>query len=184
MSSLYFPGPSLPPASPVIGPMSAEALFAQAFVFANWGAPASAAWPSANRAVGYPFILPEPRTLLQMYVQNGATASGNLDMGVYRPDGTKLVSMGATAQSGTSAIQLLDVTDTVLPAHTLLYVWLAVDNTTATVVRWTAGANIGQIRATGIVQMASAYPLPSTITPAAVSTSHLPDFGMVFASVV
>jgi hypothetical protein len=49
-----------------------------------------------------------------MLVLNGATASGNMDVGIYDYAGTRLVSSGSTAQSGTSAFQDFDITDTLL----------------------------------------------------------------------
>lgn len=187
-SGLYLPGPGSRPGQPVIGPQSPEALIGPGGVFMCWSNSASAAWPAADRAYGYPFMLSEPQTLLQMYVYNGATASGNVDVGIYLPDGTKVVSKGSTAQSGTSGWQLFDLTDTVLQPYTLYYAWCCLSSATGTVFRWAGGVNVGQVIATGIVQMAAATggtgSLPATVTPAAMATNYLPDFGMVFASTI
>lgn len=177
-------GPAPRPASINIGPWSPEAIGPQIAFYGAWTTFGSATWPSANLAIGYPFVLPEPRTALQMWVFNGSAVSGNIDAGIYTAAGAKLVSMGSTAQSGTSTLQLLNITDTVLPANTLLYAWLAVDNTTATITRLAGGVSLAQTGGTGVVQMASAFALPSTVTPAAIASNYIPAFGPVFASTI
>jgi hypothetical protein len=89
----------------------------------------SATFVAANRAIFQPFRVAEPCVIKQLYVHNGATASGNIDVGVYSMDGTQLVSTGSTAQSGTSNLQVFDVTDTLI-GRGAYYVAVAMDNTT------------------------------------------------------
>ena len=111
-----------------------------------------------------------------MLTFNGSTASGNIDVGIYDLGGAKLVSIGSTAQAGTSAYQVFDITDTTLyPGQ--YYMAVAMDGTTGTLVRWSPGAQ--ECRNLAMQQMASAFPLPATATFASVASSYIP---WVFAS--
>lgn len=134
----------------------------------------SGTWPVANKAVFYPFVLAEPGIVTGFFLLNGATVSGNVDMGLYLPNGTRLVSAGSTAQSGTSVIQIFNTTDMLLGPG--LYYWaLALDNTTGTTVRVAAGG-----RGNGIYQQTTAFPLPSSATFAVFSgTSVTPICGVI-----
>lgn len=133
--------------------------------------PTSAAWPSANRAIFVPFNVYHTLTIVQMLVFNGATASGNIDVGLYDLGGARLVSIGSTAQAGTSAYQAFDITDTTLnPGQ--YYMGVALDNATGTLNRWSA--NAAEWRGLGLQQMASAFPLPATATFALVASAYLP----------
>lgn len=139
---------------------------------------ASAAWPAANRAIFLPFAVAVPSTAVQLYCLNGATASGNVDMGIYDPSGTRLVSIGSTAQSGTNVLQLFDITDTVLGPGAF-YLGIALDGTTGTMFRANIGP--GSTRAFGVVQMASAFALPAAATYAAAASGYIPFCGIVFS---
>ena len=181
---VYVPGPGARPPSVNIGPWSPDAIGQQLAYTASLVGPVSAAWPSANRGIGYPFMLTQPRTALRMWVYNGTTASGNLDAGIYDAAGNRLVRMGSTAQSGTSALQLLDIADTALPAYVPLYAFLAMDGTTGTAIGYTPSVNLGQARATGAVQAASAFSsgLVASLTYAALASSYVPLFGIAFVA--
>ncbi len=181
---IYIPGPAARPSSFNIGPWSPDAIGPQIGFYGAWTTFGSATWPSANLAIGYPFMLTEPRTVLQMWVFNGSAVSGNVDAGIYTAAGAKLVSKGSTAQATTSDLQLLDVTDTLLPANQILYAWMALDNTTGTTTRLAGGVSLAQTGGTGVMQMATAFPLPSTITGAAIGSNYIPAFGPVFASTI
>jgi len=160
------------PTSVCINPFSVESLENTWRISTNGGA--SAAWFSANAAVFFPFYVSEPWTARKMFVVNGATASGNLDLGIYDAAGNRLVSSGSTAQSGTSDLQLVDITDTVLQPRTLYYAALAMDGTTGTTLRFGATVNG---KAMGLHQMASAFALPATAT-FATTTTMVPFFGI------
>lgn len=137
-------------------------------------ATASATYPTANMALYVPFWLPTPLTAIQMFVFNGATVSGNIDVGIYAADGTRIVSSGSTAQAGTNALQAFDITDTLLgPGN--YYLAIAADNTTGTQFRTTFAARhaAGQ----GCFTQASAFALPATATFATVSAGSIPAFG-------
>ena len=125
-------------------------------------APASATYPTANLAIFYPVRVTRSFTAAQLFVLNGATASGNIDVGIYDSSGTRLVSSGSTAQSGTSAVQAFNIADTLLAAG-WYYLAVAMDNTTGTLLRstvnhFTAAASVG------VGQQSSAFPLPATAT--------------------
>lgn len=133
-------------------------------------------WPSANQAFFVPIVVPRSLTVVKMFWVNGAAVSGNVDTGIYDVAGNRLVSIGTTAQAGTSAIQIVDTTDLAL-APGRYYLALACDNTTATFARsGTPGATM--IRAAGCYQMATAFVLPDPVTFAAsTSATTVPLFG-------
>lgn len=140
---------------------------------------ASAVYPSSNLLIAYPFMLDAPAIARQLYWYNGAAVSGNVDIALLATNGDRLVSSGSTAQSGTSVLQVVNVTDTALAPDTLYYVALACDNTTATFFRWTA-ANANIWRTVGVVEAASSFTIPATNTLAVMATNYLPVMGVDF----
>ena len=145
-------------------------------------APASATWPTANKAILCPFVVTKPITAVKLWILNGATASGNWDVGIYDSAFAKTVAIGSTAQAGVSTIQEFDIADTALDVG-VYYFAAALDNTTGTYTRMSASAvSLGQV--VGGVRMTSAFPLPATITPAAISTDSLPIMGLSTRTVV
>jgi hypothetical protein len=144
---------------------------------------ASGAWPAASRALAFPVVVATDFVVTHFWTYNGGTASGNRDVGLYDEYGTLLLSTGSVAQSGTSTIQVHDVTDTAFPAGRYLLA-LAHNDATGTYFRLTT-STLG-IYATGVRQMASAFPLPSTFSPAAggVSSAYWPIFGISTIGVV
>lgn len=141
------------------------------------------AFPSANLALLFPFTLTRGAVAKRLACTNGGTASGNIDMGIYRDDLTLLVSKGSTAQAGTNATQFLDITDTSLgPGR--YYMALVIDNVTGLFYRHTPIAVA--LRMMGALQMTTAFPLPSTITPDAggLANAYLPIFGIEFGRAV
>lgn len=136
----------------------------------------SAAWPSANRAIISPLYIPDWFLVKLLWVMNGATASGNIDIGLYRADLTKIVSAGSTAQSGTSQIQTFDIADTLLAPGRY---WLAVakNDATGTTVAWTSTVN--QMRTAAVLSAAAHFALPSTLSPdSALASAYLPMAGI------
>ncbi len=134
----------------------------------------SGAWPAANRALYIPFIVTMPIIVTQLWCYNGATASGNVDMGLYDRAGTRLVSIGSTAQSGTNVLQAFDITDTTLwPGR--FYIGVAMDNTTGTMFRIAGTARLWQ--AQGVAQQATAFVLPASMSPSAPASNYCPIVG-------
>lgn len=141
----------------------------------------SSTWPSDDLAFFYPFVVYSPITIARMFWLNGATSSGNLDVGIYDEYGNLLVSSGSTAQGTVSVIQDVDITDTFLQAG-LYYMAMVFDNTTATIYRHAPGASVAG--GAGALQMASAFPLPSTATFAVMATGFVPLFAVTTLTVV
>ena len=166
----------------VLGPSSYTAL---GEVLAGTGVTrASATWPTANLAIFYPFFVTKTDIIRKLYIFNGATASGNVDIGVYRDDGStadRVTSNGGSAQTGTSILQELTCQQLDIPPG-LYYLAVAFDNITATTTRYALG--IYDWKACGVAQMASAYPLPKLATLAAVANDYLPFAGIGFRSLV
>lgn len=125
------------------------------------GAFNSATFASANRAHFQPFRVTVPCIIKQLFVANGATASGNIDLGVYAPDGTRLVSTGSTAQSGTNDLQVFDVTDTLI-GRGYYYIAVAMDNTTGTLIRNNFSSQTARYQ--GFAKQDTAFPLPASAT--------------------
>src|SRR5262249_28090905 len=127
------------------------------------GSGGSAAWPANNRAIYVPFELDHPMLVVRMWVFNGGTTSGNLDVGLYSADGTRLVSAGSTAQSGTSQIQMIDITDTMLDRGAF-YMALSSSTTSATFMRFNGGAANDWLLWGGLQEGLGSVALPATAT--------------------
>lgn len=138
----------------------------------------SAVWPSANLAVYMPVCVQIPCIITKFFSHNGTVASGNIDIGLYTNDGCRLISTGSTAQSGTSVVQSVDVTDTLIGAG-IYYIAMAMDNTTGTVIRVASNANL--MRLHGMYQQASAFALPATATFATPSTNWICQYGALLS---
>lgn len=159
---------------PIITPLSMESLgWLARSVGATSSTPASATWPTANKAFYIPFyVAGRSFTVRRIAFVNGATASGNVDVGVYDAAGNRLVSMGSTAQSGTSQAQWLNVADTTLAPDRLYYMAAAMNNTTGTSTRW--APTLEDVRTAGVFVETSAFALPSTATFAVADVAFIP----------
>lgn len=166
-----WPFQALPPL-PTISPLSPESIVLGAS--ASLASFASAVL-TANRAYLIPFHIEEPITVTKLFCANGATASGNVDVGIYSSSFVKLISSGSTAQAGTNVLQIFNVTDTIIGPGDF-YLAIAIDNGTGTIFSQNIGTTIGN--RIGLLQMASAFPLPATITPAAISSGTTPIVGL------
>ena len=143
---------------------------------AAWGSSAnqitSGGWPSANLAIYVPVAVYQPFIALKMLIQNGTTINGNVDAGIYDDQGDRLVSIGSTAHAGSSSIQSFDITDTTLEPG-IYYLACAFDGNTATINHDIAGILVGG--SAGVLQQASALPLPATATFAAIASAYVPN---------
>lgn len=171
-SSMKAPYTITPASSFAIGTEMAAHAFA---------APASATWPTANKALYIPFWLPESVTLTQLFWHNGATVSGNVDAAVYAEDGTRKISTGSTAQATINVIQSVNVADTALTAGRY-YLALAMDNTTGTIFCWSSSAQLS--KSFGLAEQTSAFALPATATLATITTTRLPLVGFTIRTIV
>jgi hypothetical protein len=139
-------------------------------------------YPAANIAIFVPFRIGQPIKFSTMFIYNGASVSGNIDVGVYACDGTKIVSTGSTAQAGTSSIQTFTVTTTELDSG-LFYFAVAMDNATGTLYRH-APSPAAMVNFQGVAQMAAAFPLPATATLATTAYGYAPLVGLTIRSFV
>jgi len=138
----------------------------------------SGAYPITNLAIYVPFNLLESVEVVKTFCLNGATVSGNIDMGIYDAAGTRLVSIGSTAQSGINAIQAFDIADTTIgPGR--FYMAVAMDNATGTLLRWFAPTLAVEVLTWGLVQQTAAFALPATATFATFGTrNYCPYIGL------
>jgi hypothetical protein len=168
-----------------IHPMSIESgIGTRMFNEANGGLNgfSSATWPTASLAIYYPFSVTQNVTFSTLFCLNGTVVSGNVDVGVYTQDGRKIVSSGSTVQAGTSTLQVFTVAATTLGPGTY-YMALALDNTTATIFRGIVG-QVLRTRFTGMMQQATAFPLPTTATPAIIGQDYIPMMGLSTRSTI
>lgn len=173
----YLPTKVLPH-SPLISFISEESGIALDNVALISAAPASTSWPTNNKAIYEPFRLRYSVTVYALWVANGGTASGNIDIGIYAQDGTKILSTGSTAQAGTNVHQVISTTATTIgPGQ--YYMALALSSTVGTVFAINSASKI--LAATGGMYLQlTAFPLPATATFATYSatSNYIPLFGL------
>lgn len=137
-------------------------------------APASTTWV-ANLAIYFPIFLPWPYQVQRFGWINGATLTGppNIDVGIFAPDGRKLVSTGAVAQSGTSSVQFANASTATRLSPGPYWVGVSSSGSTALLFCY-GGASVGAMRGMGMMQQASAQPLPATATFATLTNALIP----------
>lgn len=143
--------------------------------------PGSATYPSANMAVFMPFAIAGPYLVRKVYWANGTAVAGNVDVGVYSWDGTRLFSAGSTAQAGTTAIQSVDITDYLLTPGSY-YLALACSSLAATFFRISPGTSM--VQSWGMANQAAALPLPATATFATAAQPFVALFGITSGTVL
>lgn len=178
--------PQLGPPSPIMLSTFNLASIGMDVGAAAMAAPASAALGTANLARGFPFLLPEPATVAKVWWYNGATANGNVDVGIYSEDGRLLMSVGSTAQGTASVLQEAVPTGTLTLGRGKFYMALATSSTTATffTVGGSVASNLQLLKGAGCFQAASAFALPSTIAFAALAAALVPICGFSARSLV
>lgn len=110
-----FPNPTWPVFNTIhsLGPESYGNLFSNTRTGSPGSGPVSGAF-TANLAHYVPFRLWVPATALKMTYIVGATANGNVDLGIYSWEKNRLVNSGSTAQGTANTVQEVDITDTLL----------------------------------------------------------------------
>lgn len=134
--------------------------------------PAALNWPSNNLAIFVPLRLTEATTLKRFFYLSGNN-TGNVDVGIYDEAGNKIISTGSTAQSTSNQVNYISVASTALATGNY---FLAIAYASTTAAPFRAGGQ-QMTRAMGILQMASALPLPTTATFAAAGQDYIPLFG-------
>jgi hypothetical protein len=140
------------------------------------GGGASAVWPSANLGIYVPFWLPGPFLLSSFFSNNGSAVVGNIDIGVYGPDGSLISSKGSTAAAGTNQLQILSLGTPVMLSPGRYYMAMAASSTSIQVIRRNP-AVLG-LQRMGVIQAASQVPLANLPTWATVANAYLPIFGI------
>lgn len=144
---------------------------------------ATAAWPTANKAIFVPFRMTRPYLVTQMFTMNGGVASGTVDIGIYTEDFTKIVSNGAVNQAGTNSVQTYNITDTLLGPGSY-YMAMVISNTTGTTFRVASWGQAALLRLLGVLEQTSASPLPTLAAPVGITSIYLPIFGFASRSIV
>jgi hypothetical protein len=143
---------------------------------------ASAVFPTANKVLYIPFRIPTPVKVLQLYVVNGGTVSGNVDIGIYSRDGTKIVSSGSTAQASINVRQLFNITDTLL-GRGVFYLGLTLSNTTGTFSR--SAIPLGVLQLMGcLTETTGGFGLPANATFGTYVDAYFPQCGLLAQSVM
>lgn len=138
--------------------------------------PAAITWV-ANLAIYVPVTFPVPYPVRRMFWCNGTTADANVDVGVYTTGGTRLYSSGSTAQSGTSSLQYVSLSSE-LVLHGRCYLAFACSSASASRTVGLSGGGTSLLRLAGVLQESSAFPLPSSWTPEAISNDKYPFVGV------
>lgn len=133
-------------------------------------AQANRAWPGANKAMFYPFIVDKPVTVFQMSYVNGTTPVANADVGIYDIRGNRLVSSGSVAGGSANVINIVDVADTLL-APGYYFSAMVTDGVTSIL-----GYNpaVAVLASTGVCEMATAFPLPTPATLVRATSAFVP----------
>lgn len=129
--------------------------------------------PAVDRCWFWPFVLPAPVLALKLFIYNGATLAGNIDLGIYTSDFARLVSAGTTAQANTNALQEVDTADTYLDRGQY-YFAMAQSSATATFFQtlWHVGANSEMNKMIGTLTQQTTFPLPAVATPQTMITEY------------
>lgn len=140
-------------------------------------------WPLANLALYLPFVISVPTTIVKMFWLNlGTVGTDHVDVGIYDSQGNRLVSSGSTLTSGASAVQTVDITDTLLEPG-LYYMAMARDATTD---NFSGNSSTGAPapRAAGVYEQTSAFPLPSAATFAGSTRNQMPNLVLTINTTV
>jgi hypothetical protein len=126
--------------------------------------------PGLNTILYGQVLVPVPTTVYKLAWLNGATVAGNVDVAIVDESGNRLVSTGSQAQAGVSLPQVVDVTDTVIPAG-VLYLALATSSATATFQRGFVTSQLARV--SGLRQETN-FPIPATATFGTPTGSNVP----------
>jgi hypothetical protein len=142
--------------------------------------PSSNAYPLANLALFVPISVPVPVVVLEGWVQAGATAGGNFDIGVYDESGNRLTSSGATARVVSSHNDTTTMGNLTLLPDRVYYMAFAADGTNNYFSMIPAA---GLCEGFGILEATSAYVLPSSVTYVKTTRAYVPNFGLNMGTV-
>jgi hypothetical protein len=136
----------------------------------------------ANLGVYVPFRIHERITIYEWWWTNGTlTTAHNVDFGVYNEDFTQIQSLGSTVGATTASLLCNTSTWTDLTLDPGSYYMAFSDSSIRNIVCSADAAGLYQ--AMGVMEQASALPLPSPAVPVAYTRAFLPAFGMNLHSV-
>lgn len=125
-------------------------------------------WPTANLAIYVPLRVTHPIVARKLVWVTGNAVSGNYDIGLYDATGKRLVSSGSIAVSGTDTLILFDMADLQLEQQ-IVYLAFALSSATCRYYGHLLTTDTQEMRIAGLMQEASAVPLPATATFATLS---------------
>jgi hypothetical protein len=172
--TIYTPAPLHRAALSCLIPWSEECCGTHLAAVAS-AAPSSGTGTVADMVIYVPFEIAVPFVAKEVgWVNGSVTANGNAQVGTYREDGTQVVECTATATSGTSARQTVDITDT---THQPGRYYMAFRASSASD-RFSRTTSVvgGLLEAVGLMQQASQTDLPATATFAVITTAFIPLF--------
>lgn len=140
--------------------------------------PASATYPAANLAIFIPMFLEVPFRAQGGLWVNGSSVTGTADSGIYTLTGTRVVSTGATTRSGASSVDGTDFPSEVLIPPGAYYLAFSASSGAANTAFLNTSVTSAIGKPAGLLQMASAHPLPATATFAAWSSTGYPICGV------
>lgn len=137
-------------------------------------------WEAAGLVLFVPFWVAETIIATKMFWRNGAVA-GNVDVGIYAEDGTRLVSIGTTVVSGANLVQTVDITDTTLARGRYYMAMVCSTVTTLTVgvvnIFPPVPAAFGMLEQAGVTLPLSTGASPATFAKS-VTRANLPFVGI------
>lgn len=101
----------------------------------------SFAWGVQYRAIYVPIRIPRQVVVLELGYTSNTVGTGDVDVGIYDAEGTRLVSTGSTAKIATASTHAIDVTNTTLQPG-LYYLGLSNSTTTDTFSTYSVAAPI------------------------------------------
>jgi hypothetical protein len=118
---------------------------------------------TANKARYLSIYLPMPVVVDRLFVLNGGTATGNVDIGIYEMESNvRLISTGAVAMSGTNTVQIISITPVLLKAGKY---WLGISHSSGSGTFFALSIGATSTEVLVLKEELSAHPLPSTATP-------------------
>lgn len=144
----------------------------------NVSTPASVAWPANNRIYYVPLLMPDDFLATQFGIDVGATNSANIEIGIYTPDGVKLIGSAATALGTANSPQAIDITDTQLYAGNLYYVGVTLTSTGGALFCVTSGLGVAGAQMTSTMAENGSGGLPNPATFAAIADNLIPYFSL------
>jgi len=137
----------------------------------------TAAWPTANLRLYVPFSLPWPYPVKRVFWANGSSAGSNWDFALHSIGGSLIYATGSTAGSGNTTSQFVTPSSMLLLPPGRYYMSLVCDATTANRV-FLPTITVIDARMRGLLQEASAFTAPATMTGAQYAQTGIPLCGI------